>query len=251
MRLFLILLLQIAPLFCLYEDQAFKFDWKTALIGIPSGAKFWETSSSSDSAIVFRTESGVLAAVDAESGQIKWRHVFPHPEIALDLAVTEKNVATVTGIVGGRRAHLRIWNPHSGALAHEMDVIVGDEDDENVKFELSTSTFISGSEANLVWMDTDSGSVKIHVFDLKKGSGSEELRSASFTTGAKGDVMECVHTKSVFMCLSKAMRMIYYTSLPVKEKASFAAIPVATVGFPADLKPKRIRAVPGILNYLN
>ena len=56
----------------LFEDQAFKFDWRQQFIGKPNKLISWQDTSSSRSDLVIAvTESNVLAAVYAESGKLK------------------------------------------------------------------------------------------------------------------------------------------------------------------------------------
>lgn len=60
----------------LFEDQVFKFDWRQQYLGVAQDLAFDGTSG-----IVLRTSSNVIACVDADSGQIKWRHVFSDSEL--------------------------------------------------------------------------------------------------------------------------------------------------------------------------
>ncbi len=69
----------------MFEDQAFKFDWRQQYVGEVKAVDFWE--SASGSGVVVRTSSNVLASLDADSGHIKWRHIFADSvilEAALD-----------------------------------------------------------------------------------------------------------------------------------------------------------------------
>jgi hypothetical protein len=58
----------------LFEDQAFRFDWRQQYVGHVKNLEFWEASAGSG--VILRTDSNVLALVDADSGNIKWRHIF-------------------------------------------------------------------------------------------------------------------------------------------------------------------------------
>jgi len=60
----------------LFEDQALKFDWRQRYAGKPDGARVWETPSG-ESALIVRSNvagKGVLAAVDTDTGHLRWRH---------------------------------------------------------------------------------------------------------------------------------------------------------------------------------
>ena len=64
--------MMIPTLEALFEDQAFKFDWRQQFIGKPNKLISWQDTSSSRSDLVIAvTESNVLAAVYAESGKLK------------------------------------------------------------------------------------------------------------------------------------------------------------------------------------
>ncbi len=64
---------------CLFEDQAFKFDWRRTLVGKPEAARLWETQQG-ESALVVRTGHSVLASLDSDSGSVRWRHVLEQGE---------------------------------------------------------------------------------------------------------------------------------------------------------------------------
>lgn len=63
----------------LFEDQAFKFDWRQQFVGEAAAVDFWDGSAGSG--VVVRTAGNVLASLDADSGRIKWRHIFTDAEI--------------------------------------------------------------------------------------------------------------------------------------------------------------------------
>lgn len=60
----------------LFEDQVFKFDWRQQYLGVAQDLTFEGVSS-----IILRTASNVVASVDADSGHIKWRHIFSDGEL--------------------------------------------------------------------------------------------------------------------------------------------------------------------------
>ena len=61
-----------SPVTALFEDQAFKFDWRQQYIGAPDKIIAWHDSSSSPSDLILSiTKSNVVAALVAESGALK------------------------------------------------------------------------------------------------------------------------------------------------------------------------------------
>ena len=69
----------------LFEDQAFKFDWRQQFVGVAQSVDFWDSAT-----VIVRTSSNVLASLDADSGHIKWRHIFSDAEI-FDAVLGENN----------------------------------------------------------------------------------------------------------------------------------------------------------------
>ena len=72
----LILLIGIAIAPCLvealFEDQAFKFDWRQQYVGKPRKSILWHDSTSTRSdLIITTTQSNVLAGIHADNGKIK------------------------------------------------------------------------------------------------------------------------------------------------------------------------------------
>ena len=56
----------------LFEDQAFKFDWRQQYIGKPLNLISWHDSSASRSDLILTaTQSNVLAAIFADTGKLK------------------------------------------------------------------------------------------------------------------------------------------------------------------------------------
>ena len=56
----------------LFEDQAFKFDWRQQYIGAPEKIISWHDASSTRSDLILAvTKSNVLAAIFADNGKLK------------------------------------------------------------------------------------------------------------------------------------------------------------------------------------
>ena len=56
----------------LFEDQAFKFDWRLQYVGKPVKSLLWHDSSSARSDLILTiTQSNVFAGIHADSGKIK------------------------------------------------------------------------------------------------------------------------------------------------------------------------------------
>ena len=89
-------LLAVSHVRAMFEDQAFKFDWRQMYVGDAQNVDFWD--SPSGSGVIVRTASNVLASLDADSGQIKWRQIFADSHI-LEAALDESKylvILTVT-----------------------------------------------------------------------------------------------------------------------------------------------------------
>ena len=64
----------IGPYFveALFEDQAFKFDWRQQYVGKPIKSSYWHDSSSTRSDLILTiTQSNVFAGIHADNGKIK------------------------------------------------------------------------------------------------------------------------------------------------------------------------------------
>nr|XP_018911918.1 PREDICTED: ER membrane protein complex subunit 1 isoform X1 [Bemisia tabaci] len=103
------LLLQV---YCLYEDQVSKFDWKKTLIGSPKFARIVDHGSNKQ--LFLASKENVLASIDFNSGNIKWRHVLEKDPLGnIKLLHMEKVVITVTGTSSFL---IRGWQPNTGFL---------------------------------------------------------------------------------------------------------------------------------------
>uniref|UniRef100_A0A8D8KS46 ER membrane protein complex subunit 1 n=1 Tax=Culex pipiens TaxID=7175 RepID=A0A8D8KS46_CULPI len=119
----------------LYEDQIGKFDWRQHYVGKLAFGAF---DSSSLDRIIVATESNVLAAISAKSGEILWRQVLetgPRGDIKLLHVPSQGNgvvqqsggrynrafdVITVTGV---SPAMVRGWNSNTGTLEWEWSLV--------------------------------------------------------------------------------------------------------------------------------
>ena len=75
----------------MFEDQAFKMDWRQQYIGAAQDTVLYKASKTQD-ILVVRTDSNVLAALDGDNGRILWRQVFSESEILLDLSLEGRQV---------------------------------------------------------------------------------------------------------------------------------------------------------------
>ena len=75
----------------MFEDQAFKFDWRHQYIGAAQDAVLYTASKTKD-ILVVRTDSNVLAALDGDTGKINWRQLFSESEVLLDLSLEKRQV---------------------------------------------------------------------------------------------------------------------------------------------------------------
>lgn len=130
----IILVVALSTVSGLYEDQIGKFDWRQQFVG---RLKYGVFDSTSLDRIIVATESNVLAAISAKTGDIIWRQVFeksPRGSIKL-LHVPVNNAAhpatvsrnskhfdilTVSGI---SPALIRGWNSNTGALEWEWSLL--------------------------------------------------------------------------------------------------------------------------------
>ena len=65
-----LLLSLVAAVSALYEDQVGELDWHNLQIGTPTAASY------RGNYLIVGTTAGVVAALDASSGAIKWRNVL-------------------------------------------------------------------------------------------------------------------------------------------------------------------------------
>uniref|UniRef100_A0A182QPM6 ER membrane protein complex subunit 1 n=1 Tax=Anopheles farauti TaxID=69004 RepID=A0A182QPM6_9DIPT len=119
----------------LYEDQIGKFDWRQQYVGkIVDGA--FDTSSVDR--IIVATESNVLAAISAKTGDIIWRQVLENgPRGAVKLLHVTSPSATgaarlngrgsvgydVITVTGSNPALVRGWNANLGTLEWEWSLL--------------------------------------------------------------------------------------------------------------------------------
>ncbi len=82
--------------------------------------------------------------------------------------------------------------------------------------EPDASSFILGTEANVVMYRRKTGVLSVHVFDLRKSSTGEEQRSARLAL-PPGTEAACANTKSALMCLDADRNTLYHTALPIPE----------------------------------
>eukprot|EP00117_Sycon_ciliatum_P026496 scpid27070/ scgid21739/ Uncharacterized protein KIAA0090 homolog len=100
--------------FSMHADQAGLYDWRRRFIGAANFARF-DQSSHSSRRVVLATQSGVLASINARTGQLGWRQVFAKSD---DInALQHRGTVLATLSSGGQL--LRGWDVATGSLAWE------------------------------------------------------------------------------------------------------------------------------------
>jgi outer membrane protein assembly factor BamB len=107
----------------IFEDQAFKDDWRQKFVGSPEEATFFESPKSSKNfkdLVVVRSDSNVLGALDVDNGQIIWRQVFSSDEKLQDFKISGSKIVTSLSFNSAENeTFVRSWNIHNGALIGE------------------------------------------------------------------------------------------------------------------------------------
>jgi len=211
----------------MFEDQAFKLDWRQQYIGAAQDTVLYKASKTQD-ILVVRTDSNVLAALDGDNGRILWRQVFSESEILLDLSLEGRQVTSLSFDSAENSTFVRSWNVQNGALSKEKRihthlVIEGlphePKEPANIK-----EGFIFDGTPYLVHKTKDNA-LKIHAI-----LDNEEKILHSFTTGAIGDKhgFSCTVLTDTYVCVSAMMGNVYSTQLPFK-KGGMSIIPLAAL----------------------
>ncbi|KAJ2784150.1 hypothetical protein H4R18_001277 [Coemansia javaensis] len=95
----------------LFPDEAGRIDWYRAQIGVPHALA--GHTHNGTAALYAATERGVVAALDADSGSVRWRHVLDGEAIG---ALRVGGGRVLAQSAGGGEARVRVWDAHSGAL---------------------------------------------------------------------------------------------------------------------------------------
>ena len=190
--------------FGLYEDQAFKFDWRKQHIGAVQDLLHYSATKSRDILLV-RTESSVLSALDGDSGKIIWRQVFAEAEKLLDFQLEGRILTSLSYDPKENATFLRSWNVLNGALSSEQRIQTVIEDQE------ITEGFIFDGTPHLIHYTVHNG-LKIHaVYD------NDEKIEHSFSTGAGEDKngFSCQVLTDSFVCVSSLLSSVFSTKLPL------------------------------------
>ncbi|XP_074642987.1 ER membrane protein complex subunit 1-like isoform X2 [Tubulanus polymorphus] len=132
-----LLILTIFPLlcYCLYEDQAGKFDWRQQYVGKVSFVTFEQTSQTGRSLLV-ATEQNVLASLNARNGQIGWRSLLEDGDKGrIDAMIHVQNANALITVHGGG-TFVRSWQTTTGHINWEYRLEV-----ENAKKRSSAALF--------------------------------------------------------------------------------------------------------------
>ena len=223
----------------MFEDQAFKLDWRQQLIGAVEDSVLYTASKTKDSLIV-RTDSNVLAALDGDSGRIQWRQVFPETEVLLDLSLEGRQVTSLSYDSAENATFVRTWNVQNGALSKERRIhthllIDGLPNEPRLPADIKEGFMFDGTP-HLVHKTKENG-LKIHaIFD-----NDEKPILYSFTTGAIGDKygFSCAVLTDTYACVSAKMGTVHSTKLPFR-KTGMALVQLAALGVAEPLKEGNI-----------
>jgi len=229
MKMILVLALcLVGPVLGLYEDQAFKFDWRKRLIGDVQHLEFYGTEQ--DPVIIVGTKKNVVAALDSDNGKIIWRHKFEEDEmtgIVRTVAISGKYAVSVSG---SNDLYLRLWDPQRGALIQEHMIRVKTVPD-----------LVHVTKSKLWTVNYQTGSVEVlsYYFDTKKLGDpvSQTVQVPDHQT-----VLKCVvNGQESLVCASTDGLLV--TNL--KSPASFQYQP-----FPAIISPEAAMSLVSRGNYV-
>ncbi|XP_055523528.1 ER membrane protein complex subunit 1 isoform X2 [Wyeomyia smithii] len=206
----LYLLLSLHVVFGLYEDQIGKFDWRQHYIG---KLKYGAFDSSSTERIVIATESNVLAAISAKTGEIIWRQVLEkgsRGDIKLLHVPTQGNGIQSTGnryskafdiitVSGVSPALIRGWNSNTGALEWEWSILP-------ISIEKAEAAHWFIHDLNLYHVIPVWGS-HVEVTEYIATSGQQPKQTTSRISAAWITDGKCVLTPPFFACTLKDQLM--------------------------------------------
>uniref|UniRef100_A0A2M3Z3W4 ER membrane protein complex subunit 1 n=1 Tax=Anopheles braziliensis TaxID=58242 RepID=A0A2M3Z3W4_9DIPT len=193
----------------LYEDQIGKFDWRQQYVGkIVHGA--FDTTSVDR--IIVATESNVLAAISAKTGDIVWRQVLESGSRGEVKLLHVSNPSATGARVGGVRGHpghdvitvtgslpalVRGWNSNTGTLEWEWSLLPSLVDEQ--------------AAADAVWFEHDGllyhvvpvwGShLEVTPYQAVSGQQARPMTSRIAASWTAKD--RCALSESFFACTSK------------------------------------------------
>lgn len=212
----------------LFEDQAFRFDWKHQYVGLVEDLHHFH--SKSKDILVVRTSSNVLAALDGDNGQILWRQLSTKDEKLLHLGLDDKLVKTLSYNPSENTTFIRTWNVNNGALQKEdrFDTVITIQVIDKEEGAIVTIVpeisygFMHNGLSHLVHY-TEQNGLKVYVIH-----DEDKKTLLSFSTGAGEDKdgFSCTVSSDTLVCVSNMLSMIYYTKLPLSgNKILAAALP--------------------------
>uniref|UniRef100_A0A6G1SBS8 ER membrane protein complex subunit 1 n=1 Tax=Aceria tosichella TaxID=561515 RepID=A0A6G1SBS8_9ACAR len=163
----------LSPIFCLYQDQVGKFDWRKQSIGIP---KFVYQHQGLDNLIV-ATKSNVIASIHNKDGSIIWRQLIAdgcelnHMSILKSSEELRDYLVRTTCISETLETNqTQVWSPQNGLLVSESryrDFIDDDQSESQLAetghvVDDSTSAFTLTDDSNLLVSDDGKVTYQAH-----------------------------------------------------------------------------------------
>eukprot|EP00088_Acartia_fossae_P054891 TRINITY_DN6343_c0_g1_i2.p1 TRINITY_DN6343_c0_g1~~TRINITY_DN6343_c0_g1_i2.p1 ORF type:complete len:892 (+),score=202.62 TRINITY_DN6343_c0_g1_i2:78-2753(+) len=196
----------------LYEDQAYKFDWRKQLIGKVEDLEF--LAAGVDTAILVRTQKNVLAALDSDDGKLLWRHKFEDSaETGKILAIGRLN-RNVVSVSGSSNIFLRLWEPLHGALVQEHFIKLASA---------PTHAHLVDNNLHFVFVKPNGMDIVTYTFDTKKFTEGSHKKVSTETT----EVEKCVGLDNLLVCSTPSG--LIYTQINSKEPSKAEMIPVADI----------------------
>ena len=204
-----ILAIFLASAYGLFEDQAFRFDWRQQKIGPVEDLEFYTASKSRDLLLV-RTASNVIAALDADSGRLLWRQVLSDGEKLLDITLDGKTLKSLSYDSNENSSFVRGWNIQNGGLSNEERFPI------KLDYEVNQG-FLHNNVGHLVHI-TEHNGLKVHNLQ-------DDKKVSSFSTGATEDKngFSCATLTDSLVCISTKLSMVYSTKLPLSGNSMSAA----------------------------
>ncbi|XP_054159039.1 ER membrane protein complex subunit 1-like [Oppia nitens] len=241
-KLFILSLVVLSGVDCLYEDQVHKFDWRSRYVGhlkdlslIKSSTdNLWQTHQS----VILSTKSQVLTSLYIRNGTIQWRHLL-ESEIDLFVSTGARDCPLFT--INGGGVWLRCWSL-DGVIISEKSLSTDfieeiESSEENFRLFFSLSSDLS--QIMVAKFNQKQHSLELYNFDLK----SHSLKTSSTPISIGNWFTErtsCAFMSSKYLiCVDDRDLVLQY--LIVGESKAFNGVPLSSFGLNANTKPKYLR----------
>ncbi|KAG8190034.1 hypothetical protein JTE90_000129 [Oedothorax gibbosus] len=227
---FITFFIQLSFIFCLFDDQVGKFDWRQQYIG-KIKYSYIDPSIGGSQKFVVATEENVLSCLSTRTGSIIWRQILEAGENGVIDAMSEDGDLIT---VSGKGQFIRSWDPNTGILLWETSFPNAAQNEALLHFAISTHN------KEIIRIETlPEKHTRVSVYSFTRASlkTSDVIPTPWYNKNTNCSFI----SPGYFACIESSKKVLQLLS--VKDSGAFIPVTLQSLGIELDKNIREVNVV--------